>query len=284
MSQWTHIKGSLKVSSGPHECRKIKIKKPTSLRNEENNEQWDKWRKAYLNSTYLPFPQEQVKISMPTIISYSKGFYTQFDMVIYSLPRAKKYIDEAFSLLPYGELGWHPAIKQGFEDSVSSSSYMDNKCDIKAFQESILNSYNNKDVNYGFWDWKTLKKCQNIELGWVHNVNDILIGIQENIRHCSGEEMLEGLENFFNCLEKHDIEIDEGYLEWVDDWNQDFYFVCRIDTSFYPQCARKFMKIEKETNKIVWSKSYTYKKVDDKIDLESTFRHEYDIVEENFNK
>ena len=71
MSQWTHIRGGLKLSSNPCE-----------FKNKENPDYHFGSEDAY-----LPFPEEQIKIAMP----YKD---LDFNPYVYSLPRAKKYIEK----------------------------------------------------------------------------------------------------------------------------------------------------------------------------------------------
>lgn len=244
MSQWTHVKGSIKLNSTPYEVKGKKDIKYGS------------------KNVYLPFPKEQVKLLEPESY-YEKDdkerIYSgiRFQCNIYSLPRAKKYIDSAFELLPYGESGWSYTIHQDDNCCSSSSSDFTHPCDEKAFGNKLEEIYS----SYGGMDYKTIQKFQHIEVGWIDHVNEMIIGICENIRYSSGEEMLEGFEKFFDYLFKNNITPIDGYLEWFDDYNRDYFYAWRpcnptgIEDEDYRH-KYTFYKLDRKTNKILWSKSY----------------------------
>ena len=129
MSQWTHIRGCLELVSNPHE---FKGKNPNV--------------KFGSKAAYLPYPEEQVKISAPRPYSYlnDKNEVVQqldFRCYIFSLPRAKKYIEEALEMIPQGESGLKYSIHQDIEMSMSSSSEFDYPCDEKAFKAAVEKMY-----------------------------------------------------------------------------------------------------------------------------------------------
>ena len=283
MSQWTHIRGSIRLDSALHE---FKGKKNTQYGSKD---------------AYLPFPEEQVKVLMPE--SYivqeegkedSSGLRFRCDM--YSLPRARKYIEKAFDLLPQGESGWSYAIHQDSRNYYSSSSSFDYPCDEKAFEKAIEKMYASENP----WDnrtFKELKRFEHVELVWVKAVSEIIIGISEDIRDCNGYELLEGLENFFTYLLEHSISISDGYLEWNDEWNDNCIYAWRVDNYIKEdedyRHRYSFYKLDKKTNKIIWSKSYyvPYLK-DENGEIVWNDRHTYkkldynskesDIIEKNY--
>lgn len=249
MSQWTHIRGGIELVSNPHE---FKGKNPDYHYGSKD--------------AYLPYPEEQLKISAPKPYTFTKnkkgekGIGLEFRTYLYSLPRAKKYIKEAFDLLPQGEVGWSYSMNQSIHNGSSSSSDFDYPCDLKAFKQAITAMYKCEDewVNYTYED---LKKYYGVELDWVELIDSIIIGIREDIRYCSGEELLKALETFFNYLREHDIIVEDGYLEWEDDyarfWDKPYYYCWRCSSiSDEIEELYSFYKIEYKTNKILWKKTY----------------------------
>lgn len=274
MSQWVHIRGGFELVSPPHE---FKGKDPD--------------RYCGSKDAYLPYPEEQMKLNAPKPYTFTKnkkgekGMGLEFRAYLYSLPRAKKYIKEAFDLLPQGEVGWSYSINQSIHNGSSSSSNFDYPCDVKAFKQAITAMYKCED-EWGNYTYEDLKKYYGVELDWVEFINEIIIGIREDIRYCSGEEMLEGLEKFFNYLREHDIIVEDGYLEWEDGyasfWDKPYYYCWRCSRiSDEMRTVYKFHKIEYKTNKILWTKTYSYPTVMEKrIDEEGK---EYDYEATIFN-
>lgn len=249
MSRWTHIRGGMELVSNPHE---FKGESPDYHYGSKD--------------AYLPYPEEQLKISAPTAHVFTKNkkgekdVKLKFRAYLYSLPRAKKYIKEAFDLLPQGEVGWSYSMNQTIHNGSSSNSDFDCPCDVKAFKQAVTNMYHSEDA-WVSYDYNELRKHYHANLSWVEIVDEIIIGIREDIRHCSGEEMLKGLEKFFTYLREHDIEVEDGYLEWEDEYTLYFdkpYYYCwrcsRISDEM--EALYSFHKIEYKTNKILWTKTY----------------------------
>lgn len=267
MSQWTHVQGCLLLSSGPFEFRKIKVEKPTreQLRQRDEKpevlEAWGRWREAYLKSAYLPFPKEQFKMSIPTL-GQKYNEKTKEDepclkidrITLYSLPRARKYIEEAFKLLPYGETGFTYAIKQDYTNCRRSSSAHEYYCLQKYLKDSINKLYHTDDYFFSY-DYKDLKKYNNLrDDPWVDYVEEIVIGIVEDLRYCSAQDLEEGLEKFIAYLEKNSINIVGGLLEYIDDWEDNRKHVFRAcEYNGYV-----FETIDTTTNKVILKKTYSY--------------------------
>ena len=236
MSQWTHIRGGLELISGPYEQKKFTLEEPKKSDFESEDAFRDaywKWRVKYNKSLYFPYPEEQFKLSMPTTgMSYGKkkkdGRYEEFHTLefrayVYSLPRARKYIEEAFKLMPSNEmgLGVRHSIDQNIHDSSSSSSGFWVPAEYKAYKDTLTRMYYSKDSWYSY-DYDDLKKYMHIrEDCSVEHINHILVGIRDDVRYCSGYEMQEGLEKFFAYLEEHGIDVEDGYLEWQDEYELD---------------------------------------------------------------
>lgn len=242
MSQWTYVRGCLELDSISHEFKHNK-------RNSKN--------------AYLPFPDEQMKINPPTVFHGEKESFLQFAVSIYSLPRARKYIEEAFEFLPSGEhLVLSHAISQSDSNCWSSSSDFHFECDRKEFEKKILNMYEKK-VRYIEEEkrLKHLKSILNFEPYLVKDVSGIIVGIRDDIRYCSGEELLEGFEKFFTHLHENNIDIIDGYLEWEDSYqhfsDNPYYYCWRYSTlSSSIDEYFSFYRIDKKTNKILWKKTY----------------------------
>ncbi len=282
MSRWTHIRGGLELESSPFEYKKCKLSRPLGLRTKENDDDFRKYLNEKFNKAYYPFEEEQIKIGTPVYQdTFDNKPYLSVSMYEYSLPRARKYIDEAFGLLPQGEIGWHPSIYQDESHTTSSSSSASYKCTNNAYKKAILKAYNYS--YYKSFSFKELEKCLHLKLNWVNHVSNIVVGIREDIRYCSGQEMLEGLEKFFKHLEENDIRIEDGYLEWQDEYEEDKIYAWRCSRLEF-DIEMKFMILDKKTNKILWQKLYKHKHLpnSDEIDWDAYINHEYDIVEETF--
>ena len=285
MSQWTHIRGGFELRSTPYEQKKFTLEEP----NEKDGEAWRKWRIAWGKSFYLPYPEEQFKLSMPVLgwhydETREETRTLDFRATLYSLPRARKYLDEAFKLLPQGEVGFRYSIKQDVYDSHSSCSGFMTPCLSKYYKDALTKMYHSEDFFYNydandlFYLFNVEKECS------VDEVDGIVIGIRDDIRYCSGDEMMHSLEEFFSYLIKNGIEVEDGYLEWEDEYEPEVIFAWRC-SRLSADIAYQFMKLDAKTNKILYSKEYRYKK-DEKgfIDWEACDRQEYDIVEETFEE
>lgn len=259
MSQWTHIRGGFELTSTPYE---FKGKKDHHYGSKD---------------AYLPYPEEQFQIEAPRPFkseNNKKEVGMSFRANIYSLPRAKKYIEEAFKLLPQGETGWSYAINQTVYNGSSSSSDFDYPCQRKAFKNAVTKMYGSED----WWhdrNYDELKRYYDIQIDWIDIIDGIIIGIREDLRDCSGEELLEKLVEFFLYLKKNDIDVEDGYLEWEDEWaaySKRPYFYCwrhsRIGNNAFSGLFT-FQKIEYKTNKVIWSRSYQYPMNDGKVDYGS---------------
>ena len=274
MSQWTHIRGGFELDSSAVEIDKSKIKnpKPKGPRTAENEKEFIAYWEDYKKSAYYPYPEEQFVLGTPTLQDTWEGkAYTRIQVYEYSLPRARKYIEEAFELLPQGEVGWHPSIKQDKYDCRASSSCSDFKCQQKAFEKGILNLYKDE---FPYMKFKELNKLLKFEIRWLDHITGIIIGIRDDIRYCSGKEMQEGLEKFFMYLDEHDITVEDGYLEWQDEWDDDHIYAWR--KSRLSNDDHEFLLLDKKTNKILHSKIYRAKYNEDYSEKE------YEIIEEDF--
>ena len=222
MSIWTHIRGGFELSSSPLEKKRNKI--------------------------YLPKPQEQAHLGIPNIYydDKKKRYVAIYPFYLKSLPRAKPHIDYAFTLLPYGESGWHYAISQSLSNHDSSSGDFEYPCEKEAFENKIAELYNQR--NETDFDFKLITELYlDIELQSIIFVDGIVVGVREDIRGCSSEQMLKSLQKFFLYLQQNDIYVKDGYLEWEDDLDQ-YYFYCWRKTGRDEEA--KFYKLKRKNNEI----------------------------------
>lgn len=293
MSQWTYIKGCLEVSISPFEKKEIKVQKPAEIRNPKKEPElepaWEKYRRALFKSFYLPYPEEQFKINTPTMLERyckktkknpeGKETVLHTEANIYSLPRAKKYLDEAFKLLPYGETGFTYAVKQDWTNSGSGCSSLEYPCLYKYYKESLEKLYYNED-SWHRYTFEDLVKYQHIDKDcWINYCEDIVIGIMESLRWCSADELQEGLEKFFKYLEEHEFTIGDGYLEWVDNYEENLRHTWRS----YGYDGYVFETINLESNQVIYRKSYEAPK-DEKgfVDWDAFDKKGYVVKEETF--
>lgn len=276
MSQWTHVTGGMELESPAVELDKCKVSRPKGLRNEENDAEFDAYWKEISKKAYYPFPDEQFKVGIPILIDgcADGSHYIKIDAYEYSLPRARKYLDEAFNMLPQGELGWHYSILQDNTHCGCSSSYLDLNCAKKAFKKEILKLYA-KDSMYDCLTFKELQKYQKIEMGFVDHVHNFVIGIREDLRYCSGQELQKALEDFFMYLDKHDITVEDGYLQWIDEWDDDHIYAWR-KSRLNHEDEHEFLLLDKKTNKILHSKIYRAEYDEDYVNKE------WKIIEEDY--
>ena len=274
MSQWTHIRGGLELVSTPYEMKKA----PKSLtepkrENFETDEAFekahDKYRWEEKKLLYFPYPEEQFKLDMPKPgMTYDKKKKNgkreeyptiNFSAKIYSLPRARKYIEEAFKLMPQGECGFRFSLDQIATDCSSSCGGFMVPCEYKAYQDAITRLYKSDNP----WDSYTYEDLRT----WFHikdecsvdSVNHILVGIRDDIRYCSAQEVQKGLEKVFKYLEEHEISVEDGYLEWQDEYEPDYIYAWRNSRLSWG-ISHQFLKLDKNTNTVVHSKTWAVKR------------------------
>ena len=274
MSQWTHIRGGLELSSSPYEMKNapkslVEPKEEDFATKEEYEKADSKYRYELKKLYYLPYPEEQFKLDMPKPgVSYGKKkkdgerekFHTlDFNAKIYSLPRARKYIEEAFKLMPRGESGFRYSIDQNATDCRSSSSGFMLPCEYKAYQDAINRLYKSDNP----WDSYTYDDLRR----WFHidedcstdTINYILVGIRDDIRYASAAEVQDGLEKAFKYLEEHGIDVEDGYLEWQDEYELEYIYAWRLSRLSF-DISHQFFKLDIKTNQIVYSKTWVAKR------------------------
>ena len=290
MSQWTHIRGGLELVSGPYEERKPK--KPLVEPKREDFETEEAFKDAHAKYRweerklcYFPYPEEQFKLTMPipatTYTWHGKDRKRkdhrsiQVKAYVYSLPRAKKYIEEAFKLMPQGELGFRYSLDQNVYDSSSSSSGFWMPCEYKTYKEAINRMYKH-DNYFDNYTYDDLRKWFHIDDDCsVEHVNHILVGVRDDIRYCCADDVQEGLEKMFAYLAEHGIGVEDGYLEWQDEYDPDHIYAWRHSRLGF-SISHQYLTLDKKTNKVIHSKTWVRKK-DAKYDDED----KWDIVEKD---
>ena len=305
MSEWTYVRGGLELSSSPFEVDKnfnmVSPKRKDFNSDKEYENAVEEYRTAYHNAVYLPYPEEQFKLGSPILghtYDYSKkpkknkfGYkvYPEkkcitFDgTAIYSLPRAKPIIEEAFKLFPQGELGFRYVLDQKAEDSASSMSGFMHKCLYEYYHNAINKMYKEFSHTYANdWDYETLSKYIGIEEDCSYDcINEIICGISISLRYATADEFYHCLLEVINYLTEHDIEINHGYLEWHDSYTyyQGYRYAFRTGSWFGEY---DIMKLDLKTNKILWKHSHMHPKkqgsnktdFDKFIDIEEDFKEE----------
>lgn len=218
MSNWTHIQGSMKLFS--------------SVYSEKINKKGEV-------ITYIAYPEEQFKLSPAKITSYWNKkdktvpslTYTVYE---YSLPKVKplfkKWMKE---ILPQGETGFTYYLNQRPSDFTSSCSTLFHDCEKKLFKQTIEKMYENEEGFYRISDFKFLEKLYNLRVDWVQHCTDFTLTLSDDIRYCSGKEMLGCIETLLNNMAKNDISIDNCCLVWYDDYNQDFHYMLTQEHDSY---------------------------------------------------
>lgn len=293
MSNWTHVRGEIKIIASPYEVREsFKDVKPQE-KDFATIEEYTKALNEYVHkkneATYLPFPAEQFDLGPARFNRFQpEKPCLEFNAFIYSLPRARKYIEEAFKLLPEGEL---ERIRHHVDQIKTDSNLSMNYCDVpylkELYKETLVNRYKH-DNPYYTYDFDDLQKYFYVnDHCSIDLVQDILIGIHDDLRYVSAREFKEALKKFIHYLESNDFDIEDGYIEWEDEAE------CDEDNIRYAwrkskldfDCEMRFMTLDATTNKIIEEEVYTFKKDSDgNIDFDSITNHDYDIIIKKYER
>lgn len=296
MSQWTHIRGGMELISSPYEMKPmpkslVEPKKEDFETEEAFEKAYDEYRAKVRKLYYYPYPEEQFKLEMPRPgYSYGKKkkngkreeYHTvEFEAKVYSLPRAKKHIEAAFDLMPQGELGFRYCYDQNANDCSSSCSGFMMPCQYKAYQDALTRMYKSEDAWHSY-TYEQLRKYWHIrEECSIDSVSHIVVGIRDDIRYCSAQDVQEGLELVFKYLDEHDIDVEDGYLEWQDEWDPDYIYAwrkSRLDFSI----SHQFLKLDRRTNEVVHSKTLVAKRdLNGKRVYDEDFNTIWEVVEKD---
>lgn len=233
MSQWTHIRGCLELRGTPYEIVDVEGEDRPQL--------------------VLPFPREQVVLDAPQPgfpHTDEDGNTTRdlvFSLSVWSLPRCKPIVDfAAKEFLPYGECGFDYSLSQTRMQCWMSGSPFHSADTEKEFQRQICEMYREP---YGHvWEFEKLEKWYDIKPGSESSVTGMLFAVREDIRYCSGIRMMHSLEKFVDYLREHDIEIEDGYLEWEDEYDPQHIYVLK-SSRLWSRRSYSFMVLGARSNK-----------------------------------
>ena len=199
MSQWTHVKGCLRLDASPFEYRKNKFGQEFGI---------------------LPFPDKQFVLGLPESILLSKGGYTQFGVYEYALPRVKAVMKSLVAkIMPSGETHFKYFLNSDRGEFSESSNKMDYPIEERLFKSRVLDFYNADPYNNNcFKSFAEVSGIYNIKLGFVHYGTDVTFTVDDDIRYCSGEQLEKAFRELFTELEKHDIRVDSGIVQWRDEF------------------------------------------------------------------
>ena len=275
MSQWTHIRGGMELVSRPYEKRKpkkplVEPKKEDFETEADFDQAYRRYALAERKLLYYPYPEEQFKLDMPLSKSYGhwdkklqeyveEGHTLSFNAHVYSLPRARKYIEEAFKLLPQGELGIRYSLDQKATDSCSWCSGLMLPCEYDAFRDAVNRMYKHEDEMNSYTYEDLCHRCNLKDDCSVDSVNNILVGIRDDIRYCSAQQLQEGLEKFFQYLMNNDIYVEDGYLEWEDEYDDEHLYAWRCSRLSH-SISHQFLVLDKKTNAVIHSKTWAAKR------------------------
>ncbi len=272
MSEWTYVRGSLQLNSSPFEIdanfNQVEPKREDFKSDKKYEKALDEYRTAYHNAIYLPYPEEQFKLGAPVIGSVPGKDKTKWkagisfdDTYIYSLPRAKKYIEEAFKLFPQGELGFRYWLDQNSYDGRSCAGSFIHPCLYSYYHEAVDKLYSSFPTKWGsYWNFEKLNEYIGIEEDCsFETVSTIFCGVHTSLRDATAKEVMDSLINFIKYLNKYDILVESGYLEWYDTYTlySGYRYAFRTGSWFGEY---SIMKLDAETNKIIWKLEHKHPK------------------------
>lgn len=206
MSVWTHINGSLRLSSGA--LRKLG------------------------DDFILPYPDEQMKLGVPRICtrlvdpeSGKTKSVLKVDAYRSSFPIIRETVKKAIAHVPNGE--WDHIDYNVYQSEMmcsGCSSYFHADAEKDQFEKLLLAAgYSKSDLS-------------EIELGWVEDLDCATLTILDDVRYCDGAVMMSGLLKFFNELMSSDIFIGNGGFTWTDDYDGEHVY--EIRSIAYGLCGR----------------------------------------------
>ena len=257
MSRWTHIRGCIELEASPYD---MVMKDGTKLPHNPKT-----WNCSEDVSYVLPYPDEQIQIAMPRYFVTMKsdsdgddGCYQELDAEIYSLPRAKPIIERIFkNTFPDNELGLGVAHSLGqFPHNASSmSSSCLNETLERQVKNSIAKLYEKHSTGFPLVEYDDISERDgDTRIGDIHEITRVLLSIRDDVRYCSGAEMMRSIKAFLDKITLNDILIEDGYLEWEDEWAPDYLFAwrkSRMDNKVY-----EFMILDAYTNERIYTETY----------------------------
>lgn len=207
MSQWVHVCGCLQLSA--------------SAFNSKTNKQ-GKTRFS------LPYPDEQFILGIPEGCTDKDGnSYALIPIYEYSLPRVRPIIDKLVqNIMPKGELGFCYYLNQDkFSWDVSSSDFHF-RCEINLFKKKVLALYNNTPTGHSrYASFKDL----DVGADFIRMNDSFTMTFDDHVRYCSGVRFMRAMEQLLAEFDRLNIGLDGGYVEWRDDYGNDFVYSVRAD-------------------------------------------------------
>lgn len=235
MSQWTHVRGCLELSSSVYETKTRKLSTGEH------------------KTIFLPFPNEQIVVEIPEPYkTREEKAGLKVSVQFYALPRCQPYIDAAMKMLPSGEYdiiqynAFQP--KGRFRSSGSRLEPFAVKLAAKQLEKLYA------DNHMGNLNYQEMKRHWNLKFDWAEYATDITLTISDDLRYCSGEELAESLEKVIIFLQEHDIDVADGYLEWHDEWRSKYIFALRA-TQF---TGCEFLILDANTNNVLGRRVLRY--------------------------
>lgn len=264
MSRWTYIRGAVEMAASPFESKDD-----------------GKGGKDY----YIPHPEDQLKVypgRIATRIGDDGNPSTKLEMEVRltSFPRVEEYLKAAFSKLPQGETGFGYFLDtdRGIR---SSRSYFYTESEEKDFRGAVERYFSqNADSMPSYMrhylDFESIDNRFHIDLGMIDEAGEFAIGIRNDLRYCSGMELMRALEDAFAELESHGVYAIDGYLEWKDGYVPDYIYAWRFaQFELASEEEYSFMVLDAKTNAIVWKRKYRRPKgADGMVDWDAPLIHE----------
>lgn len=265
MSQWTHIRGCIELEVSPFD---MVMKDGTKLPHNPNS-----WNHSEDVSYVLPCPDEQIQVAMPRYFVALKpdndigdDCYQKVDVEIYSLPRARPIIERIFKkTFPDNELGegvTHCLNQFPHDASSMSSSLRGDETLERQVKEGIAKLYEKHSTGFPLVEYDDIgEEDGSVRIGFIHEITRVLLGIRDDVRYCSGAEMMRSIKAFLDEITLNDILIEDGYLEWEDEWAPDYLFAwrkSRMDNKVY-----EFMILDAYTNERIYTETYLFPKGED---------------------
>lgn len=247
MSQWTHIRGGLEFSGRPYEREETGDPKKPRLR--------------------LPFPEEQVTLLPPEAgirsrPDGSKHAVLEFSSVVWSFPRCKPIIDRAAkAFLPHGEGMLEYSLARPQSHLGSSGNYFHFEDSEAEFKRQIREAYR-EPLTGTLWSFEQLEEWNGIELQSEYISPRILFTVRDDVRYCSADDMTLSLERFLFFLHGMGIDVEDGYLEWEDEYDPRHRYAFRNSRIKFSDDGA-FLVLDAKTNLVVASKTLHREFVDD---------------------
>lgn len=238
MSQWTHIIGSMKLDSPIFNYKKNK-------KGDDISYFVDPDKQFIISPAMLCKRLNDKKETIPSLV---------YEVYEYSLPRVQPLFEKWMKeIMPQGETGFTYYLNQAKGDFSGSSGGLYTNCEKNVFKQRIEHMYKDSDNYYRIHEYKSLVDMYNLNVSWVHHCTDFTLTLCDDIRYCSGKELLKSIESLLMHIGKNDISVNSCCIEWHDEYNETFYYRL-VDE--YNNSKLRCDIISNEDNSILASKWY----------------------------